>query len=111
MYTIVKLAFWFGLVLFFMPLSDDSGETAPRVSAVQALYAAKEAVEDVRGICDRQPRVCETGSAAFQKIGVSAREGARLAYTYLDARYGAQQPDIKTPAPREDVAPDPVAGG
>lgn len=89
MYTIVKLGFWFGLVLFFMPLGNSEAETAPQVGAVQALYAIKVAVEDVRDICDRQPRVCDTGGAAFRKIGMSARESARVAFNYLDAHYGS----------------------
>lgn len=91
MYTIVKLGFWFGLVLFFMPLSNSEAETAPKVGAVQALYAIKVAVEDVRDICERQPRVCDTGGAAFRKIGMSARESARVAFNYLDAHYGSTE--------------------
>ena len=103
MYTLVKLGFWFGLVLFFMPLGNGGAETAPQVSAVEALYAAKDAVEDVRGICDRQPRVCETGSAAFHKIGVTAREGARIAFNYLDARYGEPEKAAVEPESLEQI--------
>ena len=103
MYTLVKLGLWFGLVLFFMPLGNGNADSAPQVSAVQALYAAKEAVEDVRGICDRQPRVCDTGSAAFHKIGMTAREGARMAFNYLDARYGEEDAVTGNPVPQETV--------
>ena len=42
MYTLVKLGFWFGLVLFFMPLGNGNADSAPQVSAVQALYGLPE---------------------------------------------------------------------
>ena len=58
MYTLVKLGFWFGLVLFFMPLGNGGAETAPQVSAVEALYAAKEAGRNK--VCLYSPETAST---------------------------------------------------
>jgi hypothetical protein len=82
---LIRMAFWFSLVLLVLPL--DTGTTTgagESVSPVQAFFAAREAVGDVAGICERKPEVCETGKAAFHTIGARARESARIAIGMLD---------------------------
>lgn len=108
---LIRAAFWFSLVLLFLPLSTGpDGES--QVSPLQALFAAREAVGDIAGICERKPEVCETGKAAMQTIGVRARESARIAYELLDEQFG--KPDTATqtgsvePAPEADKHPQPV---
>lgn len=82
MMFLIRMAFWFSLVLLLMPL-DPAGSSSG-VSPLQALFAAQEAISDAAGICERKPDVCETGKAAMQTIGVRAREGARIAMEMLD---------------------------
>lgn len=90
---LIRTAFWFSLVLLMLPLgTGPDGES--RVSPLQALFAAREAVGDIAGICERKPDVCETGKAAMQTIGVRARESARIAYEVLDQQFG--KPDTAT---------------
>jgi hypothetical protein len=85
MFFLIRMAFWFSLVLLVLPLDPATeGGRADTVSPVQAFFAAREAVDDVAGICERKPDVCETGKAAMHTIGVRAREGARIAYQMLD---------------------------
>lgn len=91
---LIRGAFWFSLVLLALPLGGGNDET-PSVGALQALIAAREAVGDVAGICERKPEVCETGRHAMHTIGVRAREGARIAFEVLDEKYG-EQPDTAT---------------
>ena len=82
---LIRMAFWFSLVLLVLPLDPATGNgTADPVGPVQAFFAARAAVDDVAGICERQPAVCETGKAAMHTIGVRAREGMRIAYEMLD---------------------------
>lgn len=82
---LIRMAFWFSLVLLVLPLDPATGEgSVDSVSPVQAFFAAREAVGDVIGICERKPDVCETGKAAMHTIGVRAREGVRLASQFLD---------------------------
>ena len=82
---LIRMAFWFSLVLLVLPLDPSSPDgEGPSVSPIQAFFAAREAVGDVSAICDRKPGVCETGKAAFHTIGVRAREGARMAMDMLD---------------------------
>jgi hypothetical protein len=89
---LIRTAFWFSLVLLVLPLgTGPNGENS--VSPLQAIFAAREAVGDLAGICERKPDVCETGKAAMQTIGVRARESARIAYQALDEQFG--QPDCQ----------------
>ena len=80
---LIRTAFWFSLVLLALPL-DSAGNGNPSVSPIQAFFAAKEAVDDVAGICERKPDVCEVGKAAMQTIGARAKESARIAYGMLE---------------------------
>jgi len=82
---LIKTAFWFSLVLLFIPfdLSDADGRV-DTVSPIQAFFAAKDAVGDIAGMCERKPDVCETGRSALQTIGLKARETARMAYAWIE---------------------------
>jgi hypothetical protein len=89
MFFLVRTAFWFSLVLLVLPL--DAGRapgSPPPVSPIAAISAAREAIGDVAGLCERKPDVCVTGRAAFETIGSRAREGARIAYELLDENFG-----------------------
>ena len=90
---LIRMAFWFSLVLLVLPL-DVSTTTGESVSPIKAFFAAREAVGDVAGICERKPEVCETGKAAFHTIGARARESARIAIGMLEDYPG--EPDTVT---------------
>ena len=94
---LIRMAFWFSLVLLALPLSvgpDENGREA--VGPIQALFAAREAVGDIAGICERKPDVCETGKSAMHTISVRAKETARIAAAMID--------DQQTAAPEAKVA-------
>src|SRR3990170_1528526 len=93
---LIKMAFWFSLVLLALPL-DPQGTNGLSISPIQAFFAAREAVDDVSGICERKPDVCEVGKAAMQTIGVRARETARIAYEMLEENGAAR------PVPSDEV--------
>ncbi|WP_367715399.1 DUF5330 domain-containing protein [Nitratireductor sp. GISD-1A_MAKvit] len=95
---LIRSIFWLSLVLLFLPIGGTGGEEGAetsQVGALQALGAAREAVTDLVGICERKPEVCATGRAALQTIGARARESARIAYEMLE-----------TPEAQPENAPD-----
>ena len=115
---LIRMAFWFSLVLLVLPL--DTGANGDSVSPIQAFFAAREAVDDVSGICERKPGVCEVGKAAMQTIGVRARETARIAYEMLEENAASKPvpPDevgaliaSEQPASRTDEPTDSSATG
>ena len=82
---LIRMAFWFSLVLLALPLSVGSDEEGHEsVGAIQALFAAREAVGDIAGICERKPDVCETGKSAMHTITARAKETAKIAAAMLD---------------------------
>lgn len=103
---IIRSVFWLSLVLLLIPFGGIGGESQEDVvSPVEALLAARGAIQDVTGMCERKPDVCETGKAALHTIGVRAREGARIAYEALDSKYG----DTGGAAQAELAVRDPIA--
>jgi hypothetical protein len=96
MVFLIRMAFWFSLVLLALPLSvgsDESGHES--VGPIQALFAAREAVGDIAGICERKPDVCETGKSAMHTITARAKETAKIAAAMLDDK-SAAGPDTST---------------
>lgn len=96
-----KSAFWLSIALLFIPLAPTSETGEPQVGAVDAFFAAREAISDVTGICERKPEVCEVGGALVGSIGVRAREGARLAYEALDGQFGEPEAESVLAQPSE----------
>src|SRR5690349_24929253 len=88
---LIRMAFWFSLVLLALPL--DTGANGDSVSPIQAFFAAREAVDDVSGICERKPDVCEVGKAAMQTVATRARETARIAYEMFEENGKAASAD------------------
>ena len=83
---LIRATFWFSLVLLLMPLGGDG--SSDDLGPLQALLAAREAVQDISGICERKPDVCKAGQSALHTIGVKARASARFAYDILDDEAG-----------------------
>lgn len=90
---LIRTAFWFSLVLLMLPFG---GEDGAEVGPLRAFLAARAAVDDFSGICERKPEVCETGKAALHTIGVRAKASAQLAYEMLDEH------NVPVPSERPD---------
>lgn len=89
---IIRSIFWLSLVLLIIPFGGGKGQV-DTVSPIEALMAARGAIQDMSGMCERKPDVCEAGKAALHTIGVRAREGARIAYEALDQQTGEEAPE------------------
>jgi len=99
---LIRMAFWFSLVLLALPLGVGPGEDGQQsVGPLQALFAAREAVGDIAGLCERKPDVCETGKSAMYTISVRAKETAKIAAAMID-----DQQSGKADAPATNVADD-----
>ncbi len=81
---LIRAAFWLSLVVFLLPADPQTGEQAPRVTAMQALVAAQSTVADLSGFCDRNADVCTTGGDVFQVFTDKVRYGVHLLKDYLD---------------------------
>ena len=90
---LIRATFWFSLVLLLLPFGGDG--SSDDLGPLQALLAAREAVQDISGICERKPDVCKAGKSALHTIGVKAKASARFAYDMLgeDEGKAVPQPD------------------
>lgn len=85
---LLRTAFWFSLVLLVIPLDMGGKDGAQHIGPVDTFLAAREAVTDLSGLCERRPAVCEIGRSAMDTVGRRAREAARIAYQLLDENFG-----------------------
>jgi len=100
MWFLIKGSFWFSLVLITLPFLDTGSQEAldraPPLEVGQSVAAAVAAFEDIKQICVRNPDVCETGSETFAALGIRAKEGARIAYQFLDDKFAGDDAEIVT---------------
>jgi hypothetical protein len=101
MFFLLRMAFWFGLVLVL-------------------LQAATAAVSDMSQFCKRQPAACEVGGQAATVIGQRAEDGARKLYRIITDKRApdrtgsigtADRTDTSTAnlAPSDTLTPDDLA--
>lgn len=123
MWFLIKAIFGFALVLLVLPFfgTAPDAQTSARheIEMSATIEAAQSAIDDLTGICQRQPDVCKTGGEALAALGSQAREGALIAYRFLDDRFGGADGVVTgtvgndaRPAPSAAVparTPDPVA--
>lgn len=91
MWFLIRGAFWFSLVLVMLPIFDqeatDRLANEPGVELTDALGAAAGVISYATELCAEKPDVCVKGAETFSTLGSRAREGARVAYTYLDTQF------------------------
>ncbi|MFM2278369.1 MAG: hypothetical protein RLZZ444_600 [Pseudomonadota bacterium] len=111
MWFLIRAAFWFSLVLVMLPIFDKEAasrlEQEKGVELTDALGAAAGAISYVSDLCAEKPDVCVKGAETVSGLGSRAREGARIAYTYLDTQFS----EDKAQAPTDDVTTGTVVAG
>ncbi|GMB81112.1 DUF5330 domain-containing protein [Shinella zoogloeoides] len=106
MWFLIKGTFWFSLVLVLLPFLDpessDKLNKGPSVEIGDTFSAASEALNYVTGMCAEKPDVCQKGSETFVALGHRAREGARIAYQFLDTQFADE--DVAAAGPEKKEA-------
>jgi uncharacterized protein DUF5330 len=74
----IRMAFWLGVVILLLPTEE--GQQA------RIYQSAAAAVERAATFCDRNERVCETGSAMWATFVKKAEFAARMAYDLAVSR-------------------------
>ena len=92
MYFIIRASFWIGVVVL-LPVGGDT-----QFKTSDAFDAARSAVEDLSGFCDRNPATCETSATAVSAFSHKMVEGAKWAYAMArDEDYvPSPQPEAET---------------
>jgi hypothetical protein len=111
MWFLIKGTFWFSLVLVLLPFLDPSSsatlDKGPKVDVGDTMSAATEAFGYISALCVQKPDVCEKGAETFVALGHRAREGAKIAYLFLDQQFAPSDTvttgTIAAPVPAEAV--------
>ena len=110
MWFLIKGTFWFSLVLVLLPFLDAESsaklEKGPTVEIGDTFSAATEALNYVTAMCLEKPDVCEKGSETFVALGHRAREGARIAYQFLDTQFAEDGTAVAKADPTKTEALD-----
>lgn len=86
---LLRSAFWLSLVLIAIPFGGTT-EDGRVIGPFEALSSARAAAADAMGICERQPRVCDTGRFAARAVQVEAIDPSSFADMFL----GGDKPDL-----------------
>jgi len=109
--SILFLTLIFVAITFLAPHHDHNSQNTKAGSyynTFDALLAVHNTVTDLGNFCERTPRTCKTGKSFIGLLGVKARDGARIAYEFLDSQFSnaPQSPSPKTKnSPMETTSP------
>jgi hypothetical protein len=83
MFFLLRMAFWLGVVLILLPSGPTQHAQTSDVNTAEAISAASATVQDLRGLCTRQPDACKVGSQVAVALGYKAQAGAKMLYDFL----------------------------
>lgn len=81
---ILRSFFWLATVVVLLPPAE-SGEPAPRVNLLHTAYAARAIMQDVSGVCERNPAACEASREAMTLLARKLQTGAGIVVAGLKA--------------------------
>lgn len=103
----LRAAFWLTTLVLLLPPSQN-GEPAPRVSVLQSAYSARILLQDISGVCDRNPQACATSREALALLSRKLATGADIVSAGIAAgqsRPGAV-PDLPGTLRPSDLEPE-----
>lgn len=84
MFFLLRMAFWFGLVLMLLPSGGGQHRASTHdTGAADLISATSAAVHDLRGFCAREPDACTVGSQLAADVWYHARACARRLYNFM----------------------------
>src|SRR5690606_39249283 len=108
MWFLIKGTFWFSMVLVLLPFLDAESsaklEKGPTVQIGDPFSAATDALNSVTAMCLEKPDVCEKGAETFVALDHRPREGARIAYQFLDTQFAEEGADVAKAMPEKKEA-------
>jgi len=93
MWFLIKGTFWFSMALVALSyFNSQPAENAngPKLEVTDAVIAAGGVYAYLTEICSQRPEVCEKGGETLNALGLKAREGAYVAFEFLDQQFAGK---------------------
>lgn len=105
MLFILRSFCWLAALVMLLPPSGD-GQPSPRVSLLQAAYAAGILARDITGVCDRNEHACATSREAATLLAQKLQTGGAIVSAGLATGNGLiESPFDKGTLTPTDIAP------
>jgi hypothetical protein len=88
---VLRSVFWLSTVVLLLPASPDGKEPAPRVSLINTALAARAFVQDMSGMCERNPGACAVGRETLSLVTMKLQTGVGIVSAGISA--GRSEPD------------------
>jgi hypothetical protein len=88
----IRAAFWLSTLVLLLPPSQN-GEPAPRVNVLHAAYAARILIQDMSGVCDRNPEACATSRETLAHLSRKLTTGAQIVSAGIAATQSSPRPE------------------
>ena len=102
----LRAAFWLSTLVLLLPPSQN-GEPAPRLNVLHAAYAARILIQDMSGVCDRNPDACATSRETFAHLSRKLTTGAQIVSAGIAAGQSRPraEPELPGTLNRSDLEP------
>jgi hypothetical protein len=96
---LIRTAFWLIILILLLPTNEQQQS--------EVYGTAQAAVKDVRGFCDRNPKVCDMGKDAFDVFVQKAQFGGEMLMAFIKEQTGTPTDSAAT-APGTDHSAAPA---
>jgi hypothetical protein len=96
---VLRSLFWLATLVLLLPPSG--AEPPPRVSMLHAAYSARVLLQDLTGVCTRNPEACATSREALLLVSRKLETGAGIFASGMAAAGAADHGTLRA----EDLAP------
>jgi hypothetical protein len=93
---ILRSLFWLSTIVILLPASPDGLEPAPRVNLLHTAYAVRAIMQDVSGVCERNPDACAASHEALALLTQKLETGAGIVSASVKAGKDFQLADPDT---------------
>jgi hypothetical protein len=74
---VLRSLFWLTGLVLLLPPSAEGGQP-PRISLIHAAWSAKVIMQDLTGVCERNPDACAASREALALVGAKLQTGAGI---------------------------------